>query len=97
MQAIRAGGPGGQHVNKTSSAIRAQWTDPKGKTYSVKVRDHRSQHQNRRAALLRLQLLAASDAQDEAADHKGDARAHHHHLERGNPKHTFEGPQFRPV
>lgn len=97
MQAIRAGGPGGQHVNKTSSAIRAQWTDKDGKTYSVKVRDHRSQHQNRRAAIARLQTLAASDALEAEADRKGTTRAHHHQLERGSPSRVFEGASFKPI
>ncbi|MEJ2036885.1 MAG: peptide chain release factor-like protein, partial [Maritimibacter sp.] len=34
MQAIRAGGPGGQHQNKTSSAIRARWESAEGRVYS---------------------------------------------------------------
>lgn len=38
MQAIRAGGPGGQHQGKTSSAIRARWRDPTGKVWMVVVR-----------------------------------------------------------
>lgn len=61
MQAIRAGGPGGQHQNKTSSAIRARWVDPEGRAWSVVVRDSRSQHMNRRTALERLSVLISAD------------------------------------
>lgn len=42
MQTLRAGGPGGQPQNKTSSAIRARWTDSAGRAWSVSVRDSRS-------------------------------------------------------
>ncbi|WP_136441985.1 peptide chain release factor H [Pacificoceanicola onchidii] len=92
MQAIRAGGPGGQHQNKTSSAIRAQW-----RGYSVVVRDQRSQHQNRRLALERLQALLAADQAERQASAQGTAHWLHHQLERGNPKRIFEGPKFREV
>lgn len=95
MQALRAGGPGGQHQNKTSSAIQARWVAPDGRTYQVFVRDERSQHQNRRIALARLQSLADLDIRE--AENARAARSHrmHHQLERGNPIRTFEGPRFR--
>lgn len=89
MQAIRAGGPGGQHQNKTSSAIRARWGD-----YAVVVRDQRSQHQNRRLALERLQALADADAAEDRAVREGSAHWLHHQLERGNPDRIFDGSGF---
>jgi len=97
MQAIRAGGPGGQHQNKTSSAIRAAWKSPEGNIYSVVVRDDRSQHRNRSIAVQRLGSLVAADR---AAAEAGQKRAIHHlhrRLERGNPARIFEGPGFRPA
>ncbi|MCU0829624.1 MAG: peptide chain release factor-like protein [Tabrizicola sp.] len=97
MQAIRAGGPGGQHQNKTSSAIRARWTDPAGKVWSVVVRDTRSQHQNRSLALERLAALVAADGEEVKASRKGAARALHQGLARGAPRRVFEGPAFRAV
>ncbi|WP_305967898.1 MULTISPECIES: peptide chain release factor H [unclassified Mameliella] len=90
MTAIRAGGPGGQHQNKTSSAIRARWG-----AYAVVVRDQRSQHQNRRLALERLQALADADAAEAQAARDGQAHWLHHQLQRGDPARVFEGPGFR--
>ena len=97
MQAIRAGGPGGQHQNKTSSAIRARWTSPDGKAYAVVVRDDRSQHRNRDIAVSRLEGLVAADRAEAEASAKGTARHLHHQLERGGPSRIFEGPGFRPA
>lgn len=89
MSAIRAGGPGGQHQNKTSSAIRARWG-----RYAVVVRDQRSQHQNRKLALERLQALADADAAEAQAARDGQAHWLHHQLRRGDPARVFEGPGF---
>lgn len=89
MVAIRAGGPGGQHVNKTSSAVRATWRD-----YAVVVRDQRSQHQNRRLALERLQALVDADVAEAVANRNGTAHWLHHQVQRGNPARMFEGPGF---
>ncbi len=95
MQAIRAGGPGGQHQNKTASAIRAKWVSPQGRNYSVVVRDERSQHRNRSIAVARLGTLVAIDQEEARLSRKGTARHLHHQLERGNPSRVYEGPRFK--
>jgi len=97
MQAIRAGGPGGQHQNKTSSAIRARWTDPEGRAWWVVVRDSRSQHQNRRLALERLSALIAADRTEAEASRKEEVHDLHGKLQRGKPRRTFEGERFREI
>ncbi len=51
FQAIRAGGPGGQHQNKTSSAIRITHK-PSGA--SAISREHKSQLQNKKSAFTKL-------------------------------------------
>ena len=51
IETFRAGGPGGQHQNKTESGVRLTHL-PSGVT--VTVRDSRSQHRNRQIALARL-------------------------------------------
>lgn len=95
MQAIRAGGPGGQHQNTTSSAVRARWVDPSGRAWSAAVRDNRSQHQNRRVALDRLAALVAADQAEAEATRRGETRRLHGQLQRGAPRRIFKGPEFR--
>jgi len=51
VETLRAGGPGGQHQNKTESAVRLTH-EPSGTV--VTARDSRSQHRNRQLALERL-------------------------------------------
>ena len=51
VETFRAGGPGGQHQNKTESGVRLVH-EPTG--IRVTARDERSQHRNRALALQRL-------------------------------------------
>ena len=54
ITATRASGPGGQHVNKTDSAVQVLHR-PTG--IQLKVGESRSQHTNKQIALERLQKL----------------------------------------
>lgn len=92
FQATKSSGPGGQHVNKTMSAVRATHL-PTG--LSVLVQDSRSQHQNKKIAVQRLndlhaaKMLAASQSMD-VNQWKMNID-----IQRGNPSRVYEGKNFK--
>ena len=85
-ETVRARGPGGQHVNRTESAVRVTHV-PTG--VQATAMEERSQHRNRKLALARL----TKKLNEINSKRYGDARAErwraHQELERGNPVRVF--------
>lgn len=92
FEAMRASGPGGQHVNKTESAVRATHR-PSGLVATA--REERSQAMNKKLALARLAGLLAEGAASAKAEAERDRWSQHDALERGRPVRTFEGLAFK--
>jgi peptide chain release factor len=85
-ETMRASGPGGQHVNRTESAVRVTHAATGLQAYAS---EERSQHRNRKLALARLaRKLTEADAErrDDALAKRWRA---HQEFERGNPVRTF--------
>ncbi len=61
---------------------------------SVKVQSERSQHANRRLALLLIARRLAERAEEADERLRAERRLRHQQLERGNPRRTFRGERF---
>jgi peptide chain release factor len=92
FEAFRAGGPGGQHQNKTESAVRAIHL---ASGLSVVAREERSQHRNKTRAFERIAALIRIRGELEAITARADTHAAHDRLERGRPVKRFSGTVFR--
>lgn len=91
FETLRSSGSGGQHVNKTDSAVRATHL---ASGISVKVQSERSQHANRRLAKVLIAWRLEQIQQEGDAALKAERRMFHHQIERGDPVRTFTGMAF---
>jgi peptide chain release factor len=82
FQTLRASGPGGQHVNKTESAVRATHA-PSG--LSVTASDQRSQLQNKKLATERLLIKLSAWNEEQMTREAQKNWNNHNNLQRGNP------------
>ncbi len=95
VETFRSGGPGGQHANKTESAVRLTHR-PSGET--VTRRDTRSQHRNKRLALaeLRRRLEALNRPQKRRVATKPTAASRRRRLEAKRRRSEKKANRRRP-
>ncbi|TPN86944.1 peptide chain release factor H [Aquimarina algicola] len=92
FQTMRSSGPGGQHVNKVSSAVRAIHQPTKT---NVVVMDSRSQHQNKKNAIVRLTEKVQHVQLEQLKKSLVDQWENHLSVQRGNPTRVFRGTNFK--
>ncbi len=73
-ETMRAGGAGGQHVNKTESAVRIWYRKGTPDEIEVKCQDERSQHKNRERAMRILRTRIFERQQEKLAQGRADLR-----------------------
>ncbi len=86
LSAARAGGPGGQNVNKRATAVRAV---DRASGLAVRVSDQRSQAQNRAVAVARLSARIDARAAEVEASARASERAAHDRVVRGDAAFTW--------
>lgn len=91
-QTLKASGPGGQHVNKTESAVRATHT-PTGLTVTASA--ERSQFANKKLTRIKLAMLLKAQKLTHEGQQKNTLWSQHKTLERGNETRIYEGKKFK--
>lgn len=91
VETCRAGGKGGQHVNKTESAVRAVHLST---GVAVRVESERSQHANKKRALQLLAMKLAEHLSQQNQRYQQNQHSQLYQLERGNAVRVFHGMDF---
>ncbi len=92
FETMRSSGPGGQHVNKTETAVRVTHLRL---GLSATAREERSQYLNRKLALSRLAQTIKNKEEIDRLASQTEKWQQHNVLERGNSVRTYEGRQFK--
>jgi peptide chain release factor len=91
FQTMRSSGPGGQHVNKTESAVRV--LHPPTGLFAVSD-TYRSQLQNKQEAIRRLKEKYAQWQQKKLEESAAACFQNNQNLKRGDPRRIYKGEKF---
>lgn len=94
FKACSASGPGGQHVNKTQSAVHATHV---ATGISVKIQTERSQYANKKLARELIAVKLAELKKQQTNSVKKNANKEHWSVQRGSPIRIFKGLKFEEV
>lgn len=94
FETCRSSGPGGQHANKTDSAVRV--TDI-ATGINVKVQSARSQHANKQLAIMLIQHKLDNIQQQQGDMQKNARHKTHQQVERGGAVRVFKGEKFKDI
>ncbi|MCT4595782.1 MAG: peptide chain release factor H [Anaeromicrobium sp.] len=94
IETMRSSGAGGQHVNKSETAVRITHIET---GISVIAREERSQYQNKKLAMARLEMTLKEMKNKKIKKLDENRWNSHKEIERGNPVRTFKGKEFKEV